>query len=452
MTPQILVVPCFKGAVDDPREAGGLRHRIESLLALCTAATLCGATGWKSIHEWIQSLSPAMLDHFRCRKIDGVHQRPSIYCIRNIMTKVDPDQLARATARFCREHGWDQGAGIAVDGKTICGAVDDEGRQTHVLGASGQGLTRGPGRATGTRNGTGRGNWQLAGDTGGAPKEKAEGDSVGRETSQPWNGIAVNLKELSNLGGIVAAATAISLCASIAYDWGYFRALGIAFGEAPTSIADHARTGLIVLPGVAVAGIGLLLLELFTRRVEDGMSEEELVSSSADPERTAMSRVRPARFIFWTAVVGGLMWAFLGVVKGLFLAVPVLWFAIMSWVFRHPRLGNALPKSLMMAIFWAPPIFVCLHLYGYAVARSDYMPQPATHRIHVVSASLSNGPFDGQLMRAFGQWNLVKDLDGNMAWLSQQVVRRIDLLQEHAPFPGLLCRIWDWPFCGEVPR
>ena len=74
----------------------------------------------------------------------------------------------------------------------------------------------------------------MAGDTGGAPNEKAEGDSVGRETSQPWNGIAVNLKELSNLGGIVAAATAISLCASIAYDWGYFRALGIAFGEAPT--------------------------------------------------------------------------------------------------------------------------------------------------------------------------------------------------------------------------
>ena len=135
------ILACFKGAVDDPREAGGLRHRIESLLALCTAATLCGATGWKSIHEWIQSLSPAMLDHFRCRKIDGVHQRPSIYCIRNIMIKVDPDQLARATARFCREHGWDQGAGIAVDGKTICGAVDDEGRQTHVLGASTHGAS-----------------------------------------------------------------------------------------------------------------------------------------------------------------------------------------------------------------------------------------------------------------------------------------------------------------------
>ena len=131
------ILACLKGTVDDPREASGRRHRIESLLALCTAATLCGATGWQSIHEWIQSLSPAMLDRFRCRRIDGVHQRPSVYCIRNIMIKVDPGQLARATARFCREHGWDQGAGIAVDGKTVRGA----GRQTHVPGASTHGAS-----------------------------------------------------------------------------------------------------------------------------------------------------------------------------------------------------------------------------------------------------------------------------------------------------------------------
>ena len=135
------ILACLKGTVDDPREASGRRHRIESLLALRIAATLCGATGWQSIHEWIQSLSPAMLDRFRCRRIDGAHQRPSVYCIRNIMIKVDPGQLARAPARFCRERGWDQGAGIAVDGKTVRGAVDGEGRQTHVPGASTHGAS-----------------------------------------------------------------------------------------------------------------------------------------------------------------------------------------------------------------------------------------------------------------------------------------------------------------------
>ena len=141
MTEASGILACFKGAVDDPRSPSGLRHRIGPLLALCTAATLCGARGWTEMHEWIRSLSPAMLDRFRCRKIDGAHECPSICCIRNIMIKVDPDQLDRATARFCREHGWEQDEGIAVDGKTICDAVDDDGRQTHVLGASSHGAS-----------------------------------------------------------------------------------------------------------------------------------------------------------------------------------------------------------------------------------------------------------------------------------------------------------------------
>jgi len=84
---------------------------------------------------------PAMLDRFRCRRIDGVYQVPGVSCIRNIRIQVDPDPLARATARFCREHGWDPGAGIAVDGKTLCGAVDGAGRQTPVLGASTHGAS-----------------------------------------------------------------------------------------------------------------------------------------------------------------------------------------------------------------------------------------------------------------------------------------------------------------------
>ncbi len=87
---------CFKDAVDDPRDAGGRRCRIDSLPALCAAATLCGATGWKSIREWIRSPSPAMPNRFRRREVDGARQRPGICCIRNIMIRVDPDQPAGA--------------------------------------------------------------------------------------------------------------------------------------------------------------------------------------------------------------------------------------------------------------------------------------------------------------------------------------------------------------------
>ena len=68
------------------------------------------------------------------------YERPSIYCIRNIMTKVDPEQLSKATAAYCRSIGWDRDSeAIAVDGKTMRGSAGDDGRRTHVLAACAHG-------------------------------------------------------------------------------------------------------------------------------------------------------------------------------------------------------------------------------------------------------------------------------------------------------------------------
>ena len=133
------ILDFFKG-IDDPRGRHGRRYRLETLLSMCAAATMCGAHGWKAIYEWVQDQSPAVLAHFRCRKVDGEYDRPSIYCIRNIMTKVDPGQLSAATAAYCRSIGWDKDSdAIAVDGKTIRGSAGDDGGQTHVLGACAHG-------------------------------------------------------------------------------------------------------------------------------------------------------------------------------------------------------------------------------------------------------------------------------------------------------------------------
>ena len=126
----------FFTKIDDPRSPLGRRYRLATLLALCAAATLCGAHGWKAIYEWIQDLSPKVLAHFKCRRVNGEYERPSIYCIRNIMTKVDPEQLSKATAAYCRSIGWDRDSeAIAVDGKTMRGSAGDDGRRTHVLAA-----------------------------------------------------------------------------------------------------------------------------------------------------------------------------------------------------------------------------------------------------------------------------------------------------------------------------
>jgi len=264
--------------------------------------------------------------------------------------------------------------------------------------------------------------------------------------------MAGTLKVISYLGGIIATATALILCGSVAFDWAYFWAVGIKFEESPTVIADHARTGLVFLPPIVIGLFMALMLEMFIRRLEGGMTEEEIVSSAKNPERTARSRDRPYKFIYWTAITGVLMWALFGISDGLLLAF-VLWLPFISWVFSHPRLGSAVSQGAFWAICFIPAIFILILTSGYVAGRSDNSTQSATHGIHLVGISLSSDPVEVQLMRTFGQWNLIRDQDGNIAWLAREDVRRIDLLQEEdTPFLGLLCWAFGGPLCQEAFR
>lgn len=52
------------------------------------------------------------------------------------MIGVDPEQLDRALQGW-NEQFAEEDEGLAVDGKTLCNAIDDDGRQTHILGVVG---------------------------------------------------------------------------------------------------------------------------------------------------------------------------------------------------------------------------------------------------------------------------------------------------------------------------
>ena len=53
---QMRSLPEFFTEIDDPRTRKGRRHPLPSTLALASAATLCGARGYKAIGEWVDAL------------------------------------------------------------------------------------------------------------------------------------------------------------------------------------------------------------------------------------------------------------------------------------------------------------------------------------------------------------------------------------------------------------
>jgi len=122
--------------IDDPRRAQGRKHPLPTVLALVAAAILCGMRGYKDIHLWVDNLGQKSLARFRCRKRQGKYESPSRTVIRNVMIGVSPAQLNQSLAAWNEQYGSEDDS-LAIDGKTMCNAIDGNGHQTHIMSAIG---------------------------------------------------------------------------------------------------------------------------------------------------------------------------------------------------------------------------------------------------------------------------------------------------------------------------
>ncbi len=133
---QMCSLPGFFADIPDPRRAQGRRHPLPAVLAIAAAATLCGMRGYKAIAEWAQDLGQKARARFRCRWRNRRYTVPSESIIRDVLIRVDPEHLDRALQRWNALHG-EADESLAIDGKTMCNAIDKDGHQTHILSAVG---------------------------------------------------------------------------------------------------------------------------------------------------------------------------------------------------------------------------------------------------------------------------------------------------------------------------
>ena len=133
---QMRSLPDFFRKIQDPRRAQGKRHRIHVVLAISAGAVLCGMRGYKAISDWAKALSPLMRERFGCRYQNGKRIVPSECTIRDVLIRVEPVELDRAFQQWNEKYGAiDQS--LAIDGKTMCNAIDETGKQTHIMSAIG---------------------------------------------------------------------------------------------------------------------------------------------------------------------------------------------------------------------------------------------------------------------------------------------------------------------------
>jgi len=136
MAEQMRSLPDFFREIPDPRRGQGRRHPLPTVLAIAGAAILCGMRGYQAISDWADSLGQKARERFNCRREKGRYLVPSLSIIRDVLIRVDPVHLDRALQRWNQAYGKEDQS-LAIDGKTMRNAIDEEGLQTHIIGVVG---------------------------------------------------------------------------------------------------------------------------------------------------------------------------------------------------------------------------------------------------------------------------------------------------------------------------
>lgn len=141
------LLDCF-AAVPDPRDPRGVRHSLASLLAMCTAAVLCGRTALAEVSAWVLAAPQQVLAAAGCRRNAlGICVPPHPDTIERVFTLLGAQQLADHTGAWLARRartgpvtfpiaGPHRLPAIAVDGKAIRGAVGSDGSIPYLLAAA----------------------------------------------------------------------------------------------------------------------------------------------------------------------------------------------------------------------------------------------------------------------------------------------------------------------------
>jgi DDE_Tnp_1-associated len=120
----------------------GRDHPVAVVLSLCAAAVLAAMRSFTAIAGWVADVPVELLSGFYA----GAEAKPpSKSTLWRVLTGVDPAAVDAVIGSWLAEHAGllalapvpDAGKllAVAVDGKTLRGAVDANGARTHVLGA-----------------------------------------------------------------------------------------------------------------------------------------------------------------------------------------------------------------------------------------------------------------------------------------------------------------------------
>jgi predicted transposase YbfD/YdcC len=123
--------------VADPRKRRGRRHPLAGLLAVGIAAVIAGSRSFAAIGQWAADASPDVL-----AVLGAVRGAAEESTFRRAFALVSPDVLDRVLGAWLWTRAVQAGGRlvIAIDGKTVRGAKNKEGKAPHLVAALAHGI------------------------------------------------------------------------------------------------------------------------------------------------------------------------------------------------------------------------------------------------------------------------------------------------------------------------
>jgi len=128
MKPRLENITSLFSSVLDPRKSRGSSYKLPSLLALLLLGVLCGRRGCMAIFRLGRNLS-----HEARRALGFGYRMPCHSTLTEIVRALDADALADVFGRVRFANTKGDARHLAMDGKTMRGSKDEDGKAMHCV-------------------------------------------------------------------------------------------------------------------------------------------------------------------------------------------------------------------------------------------------------------------------------------------------------------------------------
>ena len=236
----------------------------------------------------------------------------------------------------------------------------------------------------------------------------------------------------------VVLTVAVGFIVSVIYDWGFIYALGLDIAYLPTTTADHFRTGILWFPPLLGFTLVYIAIEFQFQRMERGLTENEIVKSSTNPERMQKFWAGPWKLVMWIAPLYALYYVligdtFAGLLPGI---LAILWIGFSRWCYSTPLVKLRRSKAIQTAFTFLPLVGILAFFSGYNAAVDAAVRKPFEITVERKEPFTS---VSGNILRTLDKGVLLLNDGNSILFLPWDQVGAIRDKKPYKPFRGVLC-------------